>query len=446
MVEQLESRLQFAAGSLDPTFYGGGTILKVYRSTSDFIDVARQADGKLVAVGDSFKSGQTRDGLIVRYNKSGSTDTTFGAGGIVNLNFSSTVDDIINAVAIQGDGKIVVAGTTGNGTSTDMFVARYLKTGAPDTGFGSGGKLKIDFGKTDAAFGLVIQTDGKIVLSGFSGSISSLSMAIALARVTTAGKLDTTFDGDGKATTSPGTFGVEIGARMALQSDGKFLVAITKVNASIVGVSSLDAGVARFTTAGKLDTTFDGDGRAFADFGGKVEIGTSVAIDPTTKNVVLGGVTANGILEFGGGSLPGGLSTFLGDASAADYAVARFKFANGALDTSFSTDGRQTVAFKVGSTALLDGATDVQVDSAGKVYLTGASKNGSLLPDFSAARLTKAGALDTTFSGDGMAAFDLGGSDGSFGSLWTPAGLILVGHAKSINGLNFAALIDVLTA
>jgi uncharacterized delta-60 repeat protein len=450
LMERLEPRVQFAAGALNTAVNLTGIVKKTYRSTNDFIDTVAQADGKIVCVGDVQASGQTKDVVLARFNANGSPDTTFGTNGLAFLSFTSTSDEFGTAVAIDPVTKrIVIAGVTGTGTKTDMFVARFLTTGRPDTTFGTAGKTKIDFGssKTDGAVGLVVQKDSKVVVSGYSGSVASLSMAAALARLRSNGTLDTTFGSGGKvaATTGLGLGTFEVGARMAQQADGKYVVAVTRLSFSLLGkVSSTSFGAARFTTNGLLDLGFGSLGRALKSLN-KVNVATSVAIDPTTKNIVVGGAIANGVIEFGG-TLPAGLS-FVGipKATIADFGAARFKAANGAADTTFSGDGVQTVNFKTGTLSRLDGATSVQVDSASRVYLVGASQLSAGDPDFAAARLKSNGILDTAFDGDGMRLYNIGGSDGAFGSFRSSTQLFVVGHSKKNAGQNFAVLVSILT-
>ncbi len=112
--------------------------------------------------------GGTFQFALMRLSASGSPDGTFGSGGLVTTGFS-TQDDFGRAVAIQADGRIVVAGQSSNKSNPDFAVARYDTNGAPDPSFGTGGKLTIDFfGSFDGAENVAVQPDGKIVVGGFA--------------------------------------------------------------------------------------------------------------------------------------------------------------------------------------------------------------------------------------------------------------------------------------
>src|SRR6266516_3631488 len=132
--------------------------------------VAVQPDGKLVAVGVA-KTSRSGDFALARYNTNGSLDATFGTGGKVTTDFNGN-DDAANAVVLQPDGKIVVAGEAK--TSRNQDFAR----------------------NDDAAFALVLQPDGKLVAAGEAKT--SRNQDFALARYNANGSLDPTFGTGGK--------------------------------------------------------------------------------------------------------------------------------------------------------------------------------------------------------------------------------------------------------
>ena len=145
---------------------------------------------------------------------SGDLDASFGDDGTVLLDFEG---DTGGAVAIQADGKIVVAG--------DSTLARFLPNGALDATFGGDGTVRFDFGSSsyDAASAVALQTDGKIVVAGWSED-SSRNYYFALARYLPNGTLDATFSGDGKVLTNFGSNGWNVAQAVALQADGKIVV------------------------------------------------------------------------------------------------------------------------------------------------------------------------------------------------------------------------------
>ena len=191
-------------------------------------------------------------------------DLSFDVDGMVTTTFPGT--NTTYSIAIQSDGKIVAVGTT----EDDYALTRYTTAGVLDTSFSGDGKVSFDWNGIDIAYSVAIQSDGKIVVAGTSAEYFSL------ARYTTAGSLDTSFSGDGVA----GYFSSPVGEAysVAIQSDGKIVVA---------GVSNNDFALARYTTAGELDTSFSGDGKLTQDFG-QLDTAYSVAIQSDGKIVVAG--------------------------------------------------------------------------------------------------------------------------------------------------------------
>ncbi len=181
-------------------------------------------------------------------------------------------------MAIQSDGKIVVAG----GSGSTFALARYNANGSLDTTFDGDGKLTTTFGGTSsAAYGVAIQSDGKIVAAGYSLSATN-NQDFALARYNTDGSLDTSFDGDGKLTTDFGSF-FDFAFSVAIQSDGKIVAA----GNSGAG-NTQDFALARYNTNGSLDTSFDVDGKVTTSFAAGNDIAYSVAIQTDGKIVAAG--------------------------------------------------------------------------------------------------------------------------------------------------------------
>ena len=158
-------------------------------------------------------------------------DTSFGTKGIVITDISSLgQDNEINSLAIQSDGKLVVAGSSQIGGQTFFALARYNTDGSLDTTFGASGIVTTAIGThDDEAFALAIDSNGKLVAAGFSNN--GTQYEFALVRYTTTGALDTTFHTTGIVTTAIGTFDDEINS-LAIQSDGKLVAAGFSVNIS----------------------------------------------------------------------------------------------------------------------------------------------------------------------------------------------------------------------
>jgi uncharacterized delta-60 repeat protein len=359
-----------ADGSLDTSFSGDG------KQTTDFggfIDqatgLALQGNGRIVAAGSSGNEF-ANDFALARYSPNGTLDTNFAGDGKQTTDFAGDTDGA-TGVAVQGTGKIVTVGVSG--TDRDFALARYNQDGSLDPIFSGDGKQTTDFGGTfDGAFGVALQGDGKIIAGGLGRNLGAASGGdFALARYDFSGTLDPTFSGDGKQTTE--FAGPDGAGAMAVQDDGKLVV---------VGSAGSDFALARYNPDGSLDTTFSGDGRQTTELGAR-DGASGVAIQDDGK------IVAVGRGGFGG-----------------DFALARYN-PDGTLDTSFSGDGKQKTAFKTN-----DGATAMALQADGKIVAVGfAGASGSSSFDFAVARYNSNGSLDTTFSGDGKLTTDFGGGD-----------------------------------
>jgi uncharacterized delta-60 repeat protein len=362
--------------------------------------MAVQSDNKIVVVGFA-NNGANNDFAVVRYNSNGTLDTNFNGTGKV-ITPIGTGDDTAFGVALQSDGKIVAVGRSNNGSNYDFGVVRYNTNGTLDTSFSTDGKLTTAMGtESDTAFGVAIQSDGKIVVSGRADTGTTTDFGVA--RYTTNGTLDTSFSSDGKLTTAIGT-GNETGYCVAIQADGKIVVAGTSE-----GASNDDIAVARYTTNGTLDTTFSGDGKVTAAIGTGDDSGKSVKLQ-SDGNIVVAGDSHNG--------------------SNIDFAVVRFT-TNGILDTSFNGTGKVTTAIGSGD----DSADGMTLQDDGKILLAGNSYNGSN-EDFAVVRYATNGILDTTFYGTGKVTTSIGsGVDIAYAVAMQSDGKIAVA-GESHNGSN----------
>ena len=216
-------------GTLDSSFGFGG---RVTTDIAGYFDVANaiaiQSDGKIVIAGVA-AAVPNGGGVITRYEPNGALDTTFG----INGKLYSPVD--ANDVAIQANGKIVIAGGAVANGITDFGIMRYNNDGSPDSGFGAAGKIATDvFGNDDGAFAVAIQPDGKIVAAGFALDITSSNESFALAR----------YNGDGVSvaykSTDGGTTWTPIGNglicsdvwRMAVDPSSPSTVYVVRIAAS----------------------------------------------------------------------------------------------------------------------------------------------------------------------------------------------------------------------
>jgi uncharacterized delta-60 repeat protein len=329
-------------GTLDATFGGGDgkVITNITRRSDLALDVAIQTDGKLVVVGRS--GGKNGQFGVVRYESDGSLDASFGGGGIVVTDFSAG-DDIASAVALQADGRIVVAGTRleGFALNSRFAVARYLVDGTLDQSFSLDGKIATNFTRgRDSASGVAIQADGKIVAAGRAGGAGG---RFALVRYKPGGTRDGTFAGDGKVMTDF-TRSDDEARDVAIQTDGK-IVAVGEGGP----FGRMRFVLARYTDSGALDQAFSGDGRALGPPLGSAALGEAVALQADGKTVVSG-------LAWGGAS------------SCETVAVVSRFSTDGAIDASFGTSGTAATSYEVANQA-----SDVVIQPDGRIVAVGAA-------------------------------------------------------------------------
>ncbi len=273
-----------ADGDLDTAFGTGGKVTTAIGSSDDRgYSVALQSDGKVVVAGDSW-NGSNNDVAVVRYHSDGTLDTTFGTGGKVTTAIGSS-NDSGYSVTLQSDGKVVVAGDF-DGSNPDVAVVRYNSNGTLDTTFGTGGKVTTAIGSgNDSSYSVALQSDGKVVVAGYSSNGSNNDVAVV--RYNSNGTLDTTFGTGGKVTTAIGS-NTDFGYSVALQSDGKVIVAGDSWNGS-----NNDVAVVRYHSDGTLDTTFGTGGKVTTAIGSSDDSGYSVALQSDGK-VVVAGYSSNG--------------------------------------------------------------------------------------------------------------------------------------------------------
>lgn len=270
-------------GSLDSSFNGTGKVVTSLDTAYDDAEaVALQSDGKIVVAG-YISGGAGGDYALARYLADGSLDTSFNGTGKVVASIRSSLD-VATAVVIQPDGRIIVGGQS-LGASDDFALARFMPSGVLDSTFGTAGIAITDFGgNADTPSGMALQSDGKIVVVGHIYNVIGYDAAIA--RYNANGSLDASFSGDGKLTRSGG-----YATCLALQGDGKIVVGEYFENYGPGGF--YDFGVARYTSSGVLDATFGTAGLARIDTGGNDNL-LAIALQPDNKIVIAGGTGLSG--------------------------------------------------------------------------------------------------------------------------------------------------------
>ncbi|MFB7976941.1 calcium-binding protein [Streptomyces vinaceus] len=390
-------------GSLDPTFSGDGMVTANFGGTEFGNAVAVQPDGKIVAAG----SGAVGVALL-RYNADGSPDSGFGSGGRTSVHFPGDGGGA-NALALQPNGKIVIAGQADDPNSqeaNDFGVARFNANGTVDTGFGGDGFVVTGFQDWDEARGVLVQPDGKIVAAGFGAGF-----AFALARYQ---------GGDGTTPPPPPSADLSVTqtptATVSIGDRASYTVTVTNSAASTAtatGVTLTDtltgAGVALTSAAasqGTCTTTATGAGCAL----GSLAPGASATVTVTAEPRSTGTVTNTAVV-----------SATQQDPSTANNTRAATTSVNNAhgctiigtvgadtLTGGYSTDvicglgGNDTVRASYGNDTVYGGYGNDNIDGGyGDDTLNGGPGNDTLTGDYGNDRLTTTDGVPANDSANG---------------------------------------------
>ncbi len=404
----LQSLLAAADGDLDISFGGDGKVITDLNGKNDWAtSTAIQKDGKIVVAGYSY-NGSNNDFALARYNTNGTPDTTFSGDGNIITDISGS-DDVAKSVAIQSDGKIIVAGYTRNGGDMDFALARYNNYGTLDENFGTNGVVVTNLraAADDYAFGIAIQDNDKIIVAGYSSNGSNNDFA--LVRYNPNGTLDKTFSHDGIVFTSWGTSD-DRAYSVAIQSNGKIVLA---GKSDING--NYDYATARYHPNGTLDAFFGSGGKVITYLGSWYDdCARSIAIQDNGKIIVAG-------------------YSYYG--SDDDFSLVRYN-PNGTLDTSFSGGGKVITDFY----GYDDHAYSVILQNDGKIVLAGTSYlNGY---DFALVRYSPNGTLDTSFGDYGKVitsvAAGVGNDFGDSATIQNDDKIIVVGRIHNGSDYDFA--------
>jgi uncharacterized delta-60 repeat protein len=376
---------QASPGQLDRSFGHHGRVVRDIGQANGIDAVATQPDGKIVAVGTALRKVDGRDRyrlLVARFRVNGRLDRSFSGNGraVVDLPGSR---DLAADVAVQPNGKIVAAANTGYtshyGPALEFGAVRLTPDGALDRRFGRQGIQTVYFGSpsdTDSeVHALAIAPHGKVILAGefLPDNQNGEDRLFAVARLTSRGKLDDSFSGDGMQTTD---FGGSYNVAYGVAIDGRerpVLAGVVLVPGSAGGI----AGVARYLPDGSLDPSFSGDGTqtlpATTSFRGVAD----VSVDDTDRVLIAGTTRASESYR------------------PLAFALARFGV-TGNIDPTFGDAGMETTSFSGRRSA----ASAVALDGDGRIVLAGTVKTHGD-GDFGLARYLPDGLPDTTFAGDG---------------------------------------------
>ena len=353
-------------GRLDRSFGTGGVVLTAAGSFG-VSAVAEQQARKLVAVGGAYTAERQSGFAIVRYTSRGRLDPAFGSGGKVVTTFARRprrgqfAIAVATSVALQRDGRIVAAGSQSNVVdATEAVVARYTARGALDRSFGTGGKTMFR-GREAGAGAIAVQRDGKIVIAGSSEAPGVVQNQFFVARLTSRGRADRSFGTGGIVVTTLGV--ASHGSDLAIQPDGRIVVA---GGIGVPGAHLAHLGLVRYLPNGRIDASFGTNGTVVTNFG--VYAGPALALQPDGKIVAACGLlspgrfglaryTSDGKLDpsFGEGgkvrtrfaerrtvardvALTADGKILVAGSTGGDFALARYN-RDGSLDTSFGRGG-----------------------------------------------------------------------------------------------------------
>lgn len=275
-----------ADGSPDLSLGGSGYVATAFAGTlgaalSDrCLAVAVQADGRILAAGATAQNGGVNNVALLRYLPDGQLDPGFGSAGRVIVNaaaIGSSTDNEARAIALQPDGRIVVAGVAfGSGANPDLLVMRFDADGTPDATFGNGGRVLTDAGLDDAANALALQADGRIVIAGHARTASSGNRDFVVARYGANGALDASFGNAGVRTFAMGPAD-DVAHGLAVMPWGRIAVAgSSRISASGAGFA---LAVAALDPDGSFDRYFGDAGRRALPLGGVTAVGYAVVAD-----------------------------------------------------------------------------------------------------------------------------------------------------------------------
>lgn len=375
---------------LDPSFGVGGKVVTQLSANQNIIRaLAIQLDGKILAAGYCSLKTDYPDFTVMRYTTNGMIDTTFGSNGVVVTDFGQSA--IVTAMAIQVDGKIVLGGYITSNTGPNdggIALARYQMNGVLDGTFGSGGKVTIPGGEYNTLYGLALQGDQKIVAAG--GGDGGL---FGVYRFTTNGAVDTTFGGTGHVFTGFGTgYKVAQANSVVIQSGGMGLGSVDKIVATgtlndYTGNHSYQL-IFRYNLDGSLDTTFGNGGYLSTLLGNGVVLSTTVKIQSVLlqpRSITVGGSYADGTGVY--------------------FGVNRYTL-SGAPDVTFGPDGDGKSVLMVAAAGSGVGASAMAVQS-GKFVIAGQNGAYGMGSQFLLTRFTSTGLVDTNFNGTGILVADV---------------------------------------
>lgn len=392
-------------GAMDVTF---GTTGKTQTDFAGYTDVGRaialQTDGKIVVAGGAGGPiGAFYPVGLARYNSNGILDNTFNGNGKVSTVPSTSDHGTAYGVAIQPDGKIVATGSIG----PEVYVVRYNGNGKMDSTFGANGNVKFAIGY---GMDVRIAQNGKILVA-----IQAGDGKLNVGRLNTNGIIDSTFGVSGNASIMVGDWSEAFA--MEVQSDGKIVVA----GYAKIGASGKYFGLARFHASGVVDSSFGTNGGVAVNMGDDDAQAESVTIQPDGKIVAVG------------------QSVNYSDGTNGDFALLRVN-ANGTADNTFGTGGIMIHDYFHEASTLYG----VAIQADGKIVTAGTSGWNSFR--FQIVRYKTNGTIDSTFGSNGYQSAFGGTGSGAYCVTIQPDGKIVSAGGYSTNTVDDIGIIRLLAS
>ncbi|WP_027378041.1 T9SS type A sorting domain-containing protein [Kaistella palustris] len=388
--------LNAQSGSLDNSFNQTGILSGNYSTGNNSGDaLAVQPDGKIIVAGATGSSSAIKVG-VNRHNADGSLDTTFGTNGKISFS-SGWIKSFVKEIVVQPDGKIVLAGYRWDDSTGDFVLVRLNPDGSFDNTFGTAGIAIIDGGQTEVSESFAMTNEGDFILSGY------VNDHFSMAKVKSDGTIDTAFGTDGWVITEFGQL-ASYSKSIAITSEGRIILGGMILD---VFENKFKYGIAAYHPDGTIDTSFGEDGKL------------NFHVGPENDNDF--GVKVIALKD--GKILIGGHSWYATQPLRYELVVARLN-ADGSFDSTYGTDGFfRTRLVENGESYLADMA--LQAD--GKLVLAGAANQGSAY-DSGLARVTADGHLDASFGDKGKVFLHIAGTTYSeiYKVILQPDGKIMV--------------------
>jgi uncharacterized delta-60 repeat protein len=378
-------------GKLDKSFNGTGIQTSDFAALDNAVGAVIQGDGKIVVAGNSGDYFSTkRSFAIARFNSDGSPDNSFGTNGQV-ISYFGALGQSARAVAVKASGKIILAGTE---------LVQYNADGSVDLSFNGTGEQTV-FGRVNS---VAIQADGKIVTGGNTNYINAPTVGLVISRYNVDGSYDNSFNGDGVQITKVGAASIVNGSSVLIQPDGKPVLA-----GYTDGITNYNFALCRYKINGDADSSFGVNGVQVTDIiQHSNDFVNAATIQPDGKLIAIG---------------------YTRDSLYNNQSVITRYNTNGTADLSFDGDGILIEGIKQASTFYT--CTAVQQDK--KIIAAGYAWNGANY-DFAIARYKTNGTLDSTFSNDGIQTTDFAAGDDKINAMvLQPDGRIIVVGASGDN-------------